>query len=53
MTTAQLLRFIHIVNSANPILVESHCMACGSLVCAGQENKYLEIAESAHRCPAR
>lgn len=51
MTRVQLLRFMHIVNSANQTLVESRCMACGSLVAAGKHKKYLEIAESAHQCP--
>ena len=51
MTPAQLMRFIHIVNSANRTVLESRCIACGSLVAASQGEKYLNIAESAHHCP--
>lgn len=53
MASAQLMRFMHIANSANTILVESHCVSCGSLIAAGPNTAYLKIAESAHRCPAR
>lgn len=28
-------------------------MSCGRLIAAGPHTAYLEIAESAHRCPAR
>jgi hypothetical protein len=53
MTPARVMRFTHIVNSANPTVLESRCMACGSLVAASQGKKYLKIAESAHHCPGK
>jgi hypothetical protein len=53
MASTQLVRFTHVVSSANQTLFESHCMACGWLVAASQNKKYLKIAESAHHCPAR
>jgi hypothetical protein len=34
------------------IKVATHCVACGSLVAAGQQKNYLEIAESTRWCPA-
>jgi len=53
MASTPLVRFTHIVSSANQTLFESRCMACGWLVAASQNKKYLKIAESAHHCPAR
>jgi hypothetical protein len=53
MASTPLVRFTHIVSSANQTLFESRCMACGWLVAASQNKKYLKIAELAHHCPAR
>jgi hypothetical protein len=53
MASAKLLQFIHVVNSANKTLVESHCVSCGRLIAAAPRRACLQIAESAHRCLAR
>jgi hypothetical protein len=50
MPTNQLFPFVPQVHAENKAITESHCLLCGVLVAASPQDKYLAIAESAHKC---
>jgi hypothetical protein len=50
MQPIQPKRFLHTLISPNSLLIQSQCENCGTLIAAGTFDKYLAIAEFAHRC---
>jgi hypothetical protein len=50
MFTSQTLQFVHQVYPGNDTITESRCPQCGVLIAAATDDKYLAIAESAHKC---
>jgi hypothetical protein len=51
MSTVQPSPFVHHFHGDNKTITESHCLLCGVLVAGGTVDKYLAIAEAAHKCP--
>jgi hypothetical protein len=51
MSTTQSSPFAHHFHGDNETITESHCLLCGVLIAGGTEDKYLAIAEAAHKCP--
>ncbi len=51
MSTTYLFPFVHHFRAENSTITESHCLLCGALIAGGTEDKYLAIAEAAHKCP--
>jgi hypothetical protein len=51
MSEAQRFPFVHYSRGDNKTITESHCLLCGVLVAGGTANKFLAIAEAAHKCP--
>jgi hypothetical protein len=51
MSETQLFPFVHHIHADNKTITESHCLLCGVLVAGGTANKFLAIAEAAHKCP--
>jgi phage FluMu protein Com len=50
MFTSQSFQFVHQVYPGNDTITESRCPHCGALIAAATDDKYLAIAESAHKC---
>jgi phage FluMu protein Com len=50
MFTSQSFQFVHQVYPGNDTITESRCPQCGVLIAAATDDKYLAIAESAHKC---
>lgn len=50
MFTNQPVSFVHEAYPGNRAIIESRCPKCYELVAAGTEDKYLAIAEAAHKC---
>ena len=50
MPTSQLTSFVRQVHPGNTAIIESYCLRCGVLVAGGTEDKYLAMAEAAHKC---
>jgi hypothetical protein len=51
MSATQLFPFVHNSHADNKTITESHCLLCGTLIAGGTADKYLAIAEAAHKCP--
>jgi hypothetical protein len=51
MATNQLFPFVHYSHVDNKTITKSHCVLCGVLVAGGTADKFLAIAEAAHKCP--
>ena len=51
MSITQPSPFVHRFHGDNKTITESHCLLCGVLVAGGTREKYLAIAEAAHKCP--
>lgn len=50
MSITQSFLFFHQFHAENKTITESHCLLCGALVAGGTQDKYLAIAEAAHKC---
>ena len=51
MSVTQSFPFLHQFHADNKAITESFCSLCGVLVAGGTQDKYLAIAEAAHKCP--
>ncbi len=50
MSATQPFPFVHYCHAGNNTITESYCLLCGVLVAGGTTDKYLAIAEAAHKC---
>jgi len=50
MSATQPFPFVHHCRAGNNTITESYCLLCGVLVAGGTKDKYLAIAEAAHKC---